>query len=102
MKAGECGCCDAFITEGYPFHDREYFKIVRTNNDKGHSQRFMVVSYTHAPHVADEEYARSELMRFMILAHQDFTIMEPTHASIPGHWHIVACSLDEGTDQNKI
>src|SRR5437867_4132021 len=104
MKDLECKICQAFDNE--PILDYYAgFAIIQTKNMKGHSTRVMVVSHHHERKVKEIERdtAISFLFRYLLQYYKnDWTIMEPTHASIPDHWHLVASTLDEGDDQYLI
>ncbi|SRR6266571_3345013 len=104
MKTSECKICQAFDNE--PILDYYAgFAIIQTKNMKGHAERVMVVSQKHerAVHPVEQDTAKAFLFRFILASDDyDWTIMEPTHASIPEHWHLVASTLDEGEDQELI
>jgi hypothetical protein len=83
----------------YDSYETMYFKIIKTKKMKGHSKRCMVIAQMHVPSVspAEKEFAMGFLFRYIISEHcdHDWTIMEPTHATIPNHWHLVASTLGE-------
>ena len=101
-----CPLCKAVREEDVFFwhgEDRsEIFAILPTSNQKGHSSRWMICSNTHVSTIKNITDARLQLISVMLSEHKDFTIMSPTHASFPEHWHLVACTLDEGEDQQQI
>jgi len=103
MTEKECGCCRAYKEKtgssvGGWFHAEdhyEWFRIVPTKDSKGHELRLMVVSKRHAAHVGYESEAKMELIKQMLAHGSDFAVFQPTHATIPDHWHIVASTLGE-------
>lgn len=101
-----CGCCHAFWDEVGHYLDGPNgygsFKIVETKNNKGHEFRFMVVSKSHTSHIDYEPEAVAELWKFMKSFKRDFVILQPDFASIKDHWHVVASTLDSGTDDEQI
>ena len=73
----------------------ERFFVVATKNKKGHAHRFMVVLDGHSEnvHLDAEKGAIAEFFKFMNQFGDDFAIMEPTHATVKGHWHRVGTDL---------
>jgi len=81
------------------------FEILKTKDSKGHKHRYMVVAERHTETVSEFEanYAMGRLFEFMLSRKLDmFTILQPTHASIKNHWHLVSSSMDIGNDEDKI
>lgn len=105
----ECILCQVITTEP----EEEYistwdggmtFEILKTKADKGHIYRYMVVAEHHISDVLEDEgqIAIGRLFGFMEKFKIPFTIMEPTHATIKDHWHLVASTLDNGDDVQQI
>lgn len=101
----------AYFTSDNEMGDGDWFYILPTKNKKGHELRFQVVNKEHgsiAPGCWDIPTPKvpqdgiNLLFQFMLKFKKDFTIMEPTHASIPEHWHVVASTLDSGDDDAQI
>lgn len=122
MADKDCPLCKAIAIEpeaegafeAYP--GSMTFEILETKDKKKHDARFMVVATEHVDHVSsyEEATAKAHLFRFMImrddltnrsdvpLRKTDFYILERTHATIPNHWHLVACDAYFGNDFEKI
>jgi hypothetical protein len=105
MKDRDCVLCIALDSE-VQLDYYAGFAIIQTKNKKGHSQRIMVMTRWHEREVeqVEKDIAMAFLFRY-IISHRrddDWTIMEPTHASIPAHWHLVGSTIDEGEDQKLI
>src|SRR5712691_8558706 len=105
MKS-ECALCNAIKNEQANYIQFNgmggMFGLVLlpTKNSKGHNQRVMVVANQHIKTPSDNQKDRAMQMLFdWILLNDDYdwAIMQPTHATIPDHWHLVASSLGEST-----
>jgi len=81
----------------------ERFFVVATKNKKGHAHRYMVVLDGHSEnvHLDAEKGAIAEFFKFMNQFGDDFAIMEPTHATVKGHWHRVGTDLLSGAEDVK-
>ena len=113
-----CPLCDAIKNEAEEVAISAYegsmtFQILKTKNSKQHYHRYMIVAEEHVNDLSEfEEYvAKAALFQFMLekMTHgknragnmYPFTIMEPDHATIKDHWHIVASDY-HGEDFNQI
>jgi hypothetical protein len=105
LRDENCALCNAIKSE-IQLDYYAGFVILKTKNKKGHAKRCMVVTSNHRRQLKqpEEDTATAFLFRFIESQHRDhdWTIMQPTHASIPEHWHLVASTLDEGEDQYLI
>jgi hypothetical protein len=103
MILDACRLCRALETEpakkripsnGYSWGTG--YTILPTKDKKGHKHRYMIVSNVHEEYNAEhDDRALGELIQFMLQFGVDFTIMQPTFASIKRHWHLVASTLEE-------
>lgn len=73
--------------------DEDMF-IVPTRNTKGHRKRIMCVSHKHKAKIDNEEFQIAKFIEFCKEYFDEeptFTICESTYATIPEHWHMIAC-----------
>jgi hypothetical protein len=91
----KCKLCEAIKNEKPVFTFEDYI-ILSTKNMKGHHKRVMIVSKEHKKDLPPIE--KQHVMNVFILFCQNyfdeeptFAMCEPTYATIPEHWHIIAC-----------
>ncbi len=101
MREPKCPLCKALFNEDIldgmnaTFGDDAY-GILPTKDMKGHAERIQVIRYDHDSK-GNYEKASMLLFDFIVRNHRDhdWAIMEPTHASIPDHFHLVATTIDD-------
>ena len=91
----KCKLCEAVKKEKPIFAFEEYV-ILSTKNMKGHHKRIMLVSREHKKSLAPiEERHVMDIFTIFCQHHFDeeptFALVESTYASIPDHWHKIAC-----------
>ena len=105
MRA-DCALCLALKNEVTEYLDFKYMGgmfglvILRTKLNKGHDERIMIVANQHVKTIprSQRDAAMQMLWNWIILNDDyDWVIMQPTHATIPDHWHLVASTLHESS-----
>jgi len=93
----KCKLCNALENEKDKYlYEDEFCVILPTKNMKGHHKRVMIVSKEHDVKDGDS-LTRFLIVRFIKFCEEyfdeepTFALVEPTYASIPDHWHIIAC-----------
>jgi len=85
------------------------WRIVRTKTLKGHRERIMIYPVGHRAQLENEQQVgEAYLLLYQIGSRifnyaREWTIMEPTFATVPFHWHRVASDLvPEAEDLEQI
>ena len=98
-----CPLCQALINETDRFiKETSLYVILPTKSLKGHHKRVMIVLKSH---LKDTRHHAVVLREFKEFCKEYFdeeptcAICEPKYATIPDHWHIIAC--DWLTDDPK-
>ena len=88
----ECPLCNILDNEKILFEDDIIF-IVSTKYMKGHKKRVMIVSKEHIRNIENEQYQLQKFIDFCkdYFDEPTFALCEPTFATLPEHWHYVAC-----------
>jgi len=91
----KCKLCEAIKNEKPIFMFEDYI-IVSTKNMKGHHKRIMIISKGHQKDLTPIE--NQHVMSVFTLFCQNyfdeeptFALVDSTYASIPDHWHRIAC-----------
>jgi len=104
----KCKLCLALENEKdkYLFEDDECV-ILPTKNMKGHNKRIMIVSKDH--YVTDNSFISKILLtRFIAFCKEyfdeepTFALCQSTYATIPDHWHRIACDWKGNEDIEQL
>jgi len=91
----KCKLCEILEKEKDKFiFEDENVVILPTKNMKGHKQRIMLVAKKHNKYTTKEkEYLNFfiDFCRNYFKEEPTFALVDSTYASIPGHWHRIAC-----------
>jgi len=102
----ECVLCKALEKEKKKFlFENERIVILPTKNMKGHHKRIMIITKEHVatPHIVlQRSYLRvfREFCKEYFDEQPTYALVESTYATIPGHWHKIACDW-YGTEKEK-
>jgi len=95
----KCRLCEipSDPTENILFENSLYY-IVETKKMKGHHKRIMVVTKKHISYEAiNPQLVQKIMIKFISFCktyfdeQPTFALVESTHATLPDHWHKVAC-----------
>jgi len=91
----KCKLCEALTMEKDKFLYQDSDIIILPTKDlKGHHKRIMIVSKKHTTYILDEhDYLQffKEWCSEYFNEEPTFAIVESTFATIPDHWHKIAC-----------
>ena len=100
-----CPLCQALLKERHLFlKETDLYVILPTKTLKGHKKRIMVLLKSHLP---DTRYHCVIMREFEEFCKEYFcdeptcAICESTYATIPDHWHRLACDWDT-TDKKEL
>jgi len=93
----DCPLCKAIKEEKDKilYEDNEII-ILPTKYKKGHHKRIMAISTKHSPELSPllEEMSLQHFIKFCKNYFDEeptFALVEPTYATVPEHWHRIAC-----------
>jgi len=93
----ECCLCNAIKNEKDKYlYEDEWCVILPTKNNKGHHKRIMIVAKNHDVKEGQSltRFLEKIFINFCIEYFDEeptFALVESTYASIPNHWHKIAC-----------
>jgi len=104
----ECKLCKALKNEKdkYLYEDEEIV-ILPTKNMKQHNKRIMIISKEHIEEPAPF-YSDAWLAKFILFCKDyfdeepTFALCQPTYATIPDHWHRIACDWKGNEDIEQL
>jgi hypothetical protein len=93
----KCALCQAVKNEKNKYlYEDNWCVIIPTKNKKGHHKRIMIVSKDHNVKEGQSltRFLTSMFITFCINYFDEeptFALVESTYASVPEHWHKIAC-----------
>jgi len=100
----ECKLCQAIKNE-LPLYEDKNFVILHTKNMKGHHKRIMIVYKKHLKRIPDEKACLRKFKEFCYGYFNEeptYALVEGTYASIPNHWHKIACDWFGKEDDKQL
>lgn len=104
----KCKLCKALENEKDKYlYEDDYIVILPTKNLKGHNKRIMAVSKEHMvrPSKLEEDIWMAIFIRFCKNYFDEeptFALCQSTYASIPDHWHKIACDWKGSEDIKQL
>ena len=103
----KCKLCEVLEKEKKKFlYEDTYCAILPTKNMKGHHKRIMIVTKFHVKELTKEMEEKLTYI-FQIFCEQYFdeeptyALVDSTYATIPEHWHKIACDWYGTPDEMK-
>ena len=92
----ECVLCSIPKREKLLYKD-ELIYLVKTKLMKGHDIRVMAAIFRHSETPTFEELTKAYaiIMEYMnhVMNGEEWIVVEGKYASVPTHWHLIACDL---------
>lgn len=105
MTEDKCPLCSIPKSETLLYEDDNIY-LVSTKNLKGHKVRVMVATkrHTEQPNFTEQIIADAVLIEYMtnLLQGQDWYIVDSTYATVPSHWHLIACDVPSEDESDPL